>query len=89
MRCPALAQEDVLVEEFLHEGDDLDAELGGQDVAGGDEELLAEVRHLMGTNFQEGEHTTHHLRAVSAHDLHKRRVREKSSFFPSKFNPTS
>ena len=51
MGSPSLAEKDVLVKEFLHEGNELDAELGGQDVARGNQKLFAEMGHLMGTNF--------------------------------------
>ena len=49
--------------------DELDAQLGGQDVPGGNQHLLARVRHLGRATGQQREDALHHLSAVRADHL--------------------
>ena len=42
-------------------------EVSGEDVLGGDEQLLAEVSHFLGAVAQQAEHAAHHVLRVLVH----------------------
>ena len=62
-------QQNIFVEEFFHVWNELDPQLGRQDVSGSDEELFPQMGNLVRTDHQQREHPLHHQAAVSAYDL--------------------
>ena len=62
-------QQNIFVKEFFHVWNELDPQLGRQDVSGSDEELFPQMGNLVRTDRQQREHSLHHQAAVSAYDL--------------------
>ena len=65
----ATCQQNIFVEEFFHVWNELDPQLGRQDVSGSDEELFPQMGNLVRTDRQQREHPLHHQAGVVAHLL--------------------